>query len=225
MKKLFFAALALVALASSSATAAPYYSWSGCYVGANAGGALTKKNYDNPVTLVDVSSYSASGFIGGGQVGCDFEAMRQWVFGVQGMFDWGNFEGSGPLTSSAVLTEHTRVSWLWSMTGRVGFLVQPAALLYVKGGWAWVRERHFETASNDPNYLAETIVNRVGLTAGGGFEYMVTTNWSAFLEYDYMGFGGHSTYGAGGCSACAFNYDIRQNVQQALFGVNYRFGN
>ena len=193
MKKLFFALVGVAALASSSATAAPYYSWSGCYVGANAGGAWTKKKYNDPFTLVDVSSYSASGFTGGGQVGCDFEAMRQWVFGTQGMFDWGNFEGSGPLSSSAVLTEHTRVSWLGSVTGRVGFLVQPAALLYAKGGGAWVHERFFETASNNPNYLAETTVTRIGWTVGGGFEYMVTTNWSAFLEYDYMGLGGHST--------------------------------
>ncbi|MFI4960809.1 MAG: outer membrane protein [Hyphomicrobiales bacterium] len=223
MKKLFFAALGLVALASSSATAAPYYSWSGCYVGANAGGAWMNNNYRDAITLVDVSSYSASGFIGGGQVGCDFEAMRQWVFGMQGLFDWGNFEGSGPLSSLPVNTEHTRVSWLWSMTGRVGFLVQPAALVYVKGGGAWVHEHHFETMSNDPNYLAEALVNRIGWTAGGGFEYMVTTNWSAFLEYDYMGFGGHFTNF--NCPACTLNFEIRQNMQQALFGLNYRFGN
>ena len=145
------------------------------------------------------------------------------VFGMQGLFDWGNFEGSGPLSSLPVNTEHTRVSWLWSMTGRVGFLVQPAALVYVKGGGAWVYEHHFETMSNNPNYLAEALVNRIGWTAGGGFEYMVTTNWSAFLEYDYMGFGGHFTNF--NCPACTLNFEIRQNMQQALFGLNYRFGN
>src|ERR1700693_849821 len=112
MKKLFFALVGVAALVSSSATAAPYYSWSGCYVGANAGGAWTKKTYSDPLAQVDVSSYSASGFTGGGQAGCDFEAMRQWVFGMQAMFDGSKFEGSGPLSTSAFLTEHTRVSWL-----------------------------------------------------------------------------------------------------------------
>jgi outer membrane immunogenic protein len=102
MKKLFFALVGVAALASSSATAAPYYSWSGCYVGANAGGAWTKKTYSDPLALVDVSSYSASGFTGGGQVGCDFEAMRQWVFGMQAMFDGSKFEGSGPLSTSEI---------------------------------------------------------------------------------------------------------------------------
>ena len=223
MKKLFFAALALVALASSSATAAPYYSWSGCYVGANAGGALTKKNYGDPVTLVNVSSYSASGFIGGGQAGCDFEAMRQWVFGVQGMFDWNKVQGSGPLLASPVFTEHTRENWLGSVTGRFGFLVQPAALLYVKGGAAWVSENHFETANNDPNYLAEVTVARIGWTVGGGFEYMVTANWSAFIEYDYMDFGRHTTNL--NCTNCTRTFDIQRNTQLALFGLNYRFGN
>jgi outer membrane immunogenic protein len=222
MKKLFFALVGVAALASSSATAAPYYSWSGCYVGANAGGAWTKKKYNDPFTLAEVASYSGNGFTGGGQAGCDFEAMRQWVFGAQAMFDWGKFEGSGPLSSSAFLTEHTRVHWLGSVTGRVGFLVQPAALLYVKAGGAWAHERFFETASNAPNYLAEVTVPRIGWTVGGGFEYMVTTNWSAFVEYDYMDFGAHAT---SACPACTLNFDIHQNMQQALFGLNFRFGN
>ena len=222
MKKLFFALVSLVALASSSATAAPYYSWSGCYVGANAGGAWAKKNYHDPIALAEVSSYLAGGFIGGGQIGCDFEAMRQWVFGMQVMFDGGNFEGSGPNLSSPVHTEHTRVSWLGSVTGRVGFLVQPAALVYVKGGAAWVRELHFETANNDPNYSVEATVARYGWTVGGGFEYMFATNWSAFIEYDYMGFGGHTT--SFNCPGCTLTFDIRQNTQLALFGLNYRFG-
>jgi outer membrane immunogenic protein len=68
----------------------PSYSWTGCYIGANAGGAwqkvhntLTATNgtpaYFGVAVLPDVSrngtdSLESGGFIGGGQVGCNYQS-------------------------------------------------------------------------------------------------------------------------------------------------------
>src|ERR671930_460 len=71
---------------------APVFSWSGCYIGANIGGGWADKSFNDAAGLVtgvpgaDLGTHTASGVIGGGQIGCDYQA-GVWVFGVQGMFD------------------------------------------------------------------------------------------------------------------------------------------
>jgi outer membrane immunogenic protein len=101
--RLTLAAATLAALAGSASAAdlgarapAPYqpppppppvFSWSSCYIGANIGGgwaSQTSNDVAGAVTGVigaDLGSHTASGFIGGGQIGCDYQA-GVWVFGV-----------------------------------------------------------------------------------------------------------------------------------------------
>ena len=54
---------------------------------------------------------------------------------------------------------------------------------------------------------------------------MFLPSWSVFLEYDFLGFGTRSvTFAPTGPTTGPFAYDIRQNVQTVLVGLNYRFG-
>src|SRR5260370_28103029 len=113
--RLTLAAATLAALAGSATAAdlgarapAPYYppppppplfSWTGCYIGGNIGsgwGSHSSHYFTGAGTAVaraDLGSHTASGFIGGGQIGCDYQA-GVWVFGVQGMFDGSGMQGS-----------------------------------------------------------------------------------------------------------------------------------
>jgi len=64
----------------------PVVSWTGCYVGANVGGGWADKTYNDPLAAFPdniLGSHTASGVLGGGQVGCDYQVGR-WVFGAQG---------------------------------------------------------------------------------------------------------------------------------------------
>src|SRR5271165_6321656 len=61
----------------------PLYNWTGCYIGGNVGGAgsrmdTTRLQTDNPVTpaFLPYGGENGSGFIGGGQVGCDFQTTN-----------------------------------------------------------------------------------------------------------------------------------------------------
>src|SRR5262249_5566692 len=67
--------------------AAPF-SWSGCYIGGNVGGAWA--HVDQPVVenQVDQSSGRSSSVIAGGQAGCNWQFTPSWVFGVEGDFNW-----------------------------------------------------------------------------------------------------------------------------------------
>ena len=107
MRRLGLAFIAFVTLIGAAAAAdmpvkapiykapvvVPPYSWTGFYVGLNAGGSWGKQ--DNSLVTVPggvtlfSNSNSLDGFIGGGQVGYNWQSDH-WVFGLEA-----DFQGSG----------------------------------------------------------------------------------------------------------------------------------
>src|SRR5215831_2470503 len=73
------------------------YLWTGCYVGGNIGGAWANIDVTEVTTGGSVSA-SNSGFAGGGQIGCDYQAGA-WVFGFRDMFDGTNLSKSAALAT------------------------------------------------------------------------------------------------------------------------------
>lgn len=202
---------------------APVMTWTGCYIGANIGGAFG----DLSVTVNGgEASSNGSGFAGGGQIGCDYQFSGGWVLGIRNMYDWtGNSKtgtvGGGPL-AGGVVNFHNQ--WFDTLTGRLGYSWQAPWLLYFQGGAAWGH------TSTDINFggvqVGQTSSTRTGWTIGGGIEWMFMPHWSAFLEGNYMDFGGNSgtiVTGAGtGCAAgCGFSTKATETT--VLIGVNYRF--
>jgi outer membrane immunogenic protein len=217
---------------ASAASGTPS-TWTGCYLGGNLGyGWAPTKWSDNGI---DFASHTATGAVGGGQIGCDYQSGR-WVFGVQGMFDAAGMNGSSAnlfLDPAGHVIDSTQISWLATLTGRFGYTVQPMTLLYVKGGAAWVRSNLKECCQPTIVFLdmvgtlddGVADVTRTGWTIGAGLERMFAPNWSAFIEYDYIGLGSSLVKfspinGAPG----PFIYRIDQNVHRMLVGLNYRFG-
>ncbi|MBR1124012.1 porin family protein [Bradyrhizobium lablabi] len=239
MKKLFAASAGLAALFVSpalaadlpakapiyKAAAAPIFNWTGCYVGANIGGGWARKHIvDQEPGLegVDRDRHNSSGVVGGGQIGCDYQ-VNSFVFGIQGMFDAADITGSGLDLANPLLTWTSKNEWFATVTGRVGFAVTPAALIYAKGGGAWVKDHSLLTFATGTQSTPDRTMN--GWTVGGGLEYMFAPNWSVFAEYNYIWLQSNdratftrSTDGA------TFPYDVHNNLQTVLVGINYRFG-
>ena len=76
----------------------PVYSWTGCYIGGNLGGGWADKSFVEGAGSVAVGlsdgGHTASGWLGGGQAGCDYQFAGNWVIGVKGMWDAANLTGS-----------------------------------------------------------------------------------------------------------------------------------
>ena len=202
----------------------PVFSWTGCYIGANIGGGWAKKSATDVSGFVtgipgaDLGSHTASGVLGGGQIGCDYQAGI-WVFGVQGMFEGSGMEGTNT-QPSGLLVNNTSIPWLATVTGRVGLTAAPRVLIYAKGGGAWVRDDFSLTAGGTTVASASTTPS--GWTVGGGVEWAFAGNWSAFAEYNYLDFG---TSGVTFTSAAgSFPIDIKQDINSFMVGLNYRFG-
>jgi outer membrane immunogenic protein len=200
----------------------PAYVWTGCYIGANIGGAWGNVDVTDVNTGATVSPNN-SGFAGGGQIGCDYQ-MSQWVIGIRNIIDGTGISNGATLNGVGTVNSH--LHWFDALTARGGYLIQPNVLLYVQGGAAWTSWdiAAFNTAGAQVAEISGG--NRTGWTAGGGVEWMFIPHWSVFVEYNYMGFGTRSEAGpvcvAGvGCTANTFSG--KANLQNALIGVNYKF--
>jgi outer membrane immunogenic protein len=212
------------------------YNWTGCYIGGNVGGGWVRHNQTItgfvtgvPVGPFDLGRDEPSNFIGGAQIGCDYQFAGNWVVGVQGMFDFGNINGSHAIpvfpgiTPGFVATNRTKD--VFTATGRIGYLFAPQVLGYVKGGGAWARVDHNVFQPN--GLLSESAlgVDRQGWTVGGGLEWMFAPGWSVFGEYNYMDFGRKDVFfvQAPGTAGVASVVSTNLTIQQALVGVNYKF--
>jgi outer membrane immunogenic protein len=218
----------------------PLYSWTGCFIGPNVGGGWSGTTFKDATTLISLgTNNAATGFFGGGQVGCDYQ--YGWaVFGIQGMFDgiratsnniW--FPEAGP---TAVNT--TSLRWLSTVTARLGIAPLPTLMVYLRGGFAKIADDHsVQTLAGQDLFTASP--TRSGWTAGIGLEWGFAPNWSLFAEYNYGDFA-TETIGFNrvvppaliptaillvtpGAAQGVFPINVRQDLNLLLVGVNYRF--
>jgi outer membrane immunogenic protein len=191
------------------------YNWTGIYVGGHIGAGFVGSSFSDPIAGGS-ETFDNSGFLGGGQVGANAQFNRM-VVGVEGDFSWMNLSNGS--TDSIGVKVNTDVQWTSTATGRIGAAFD-RLLVYGKGGLALAQDKSSLTDLSG-NTASDGFL-RTGWTAGAGFEYAFTDNWSAKVEYDYLGFGPQAmnfTTPTGSVSPSA-----RLNVQEVKAGVNLRFG-
>jgi outer membrane immunogenic protein len=203
-------------------------SWTGCYIGVNAGGGFSNKHFTDPLVppgAGELGSHRGNGVEVGGQVGCDYQ-FGTWVVGVRGLWDASNIRGDSPvppLPFADVIT--SKINWFATATGRVGYTVTPSVLVYATGGAAWVRDTF---SIVDGGILeAQATPTRSGWVAGFGVDFLTQDGWSMFVEYNYMGFGRKQTTFTNLEAPPippTFPIDVYQSVQTVMVGFNTRFG-
>jgi outer membrane immunogenic protein len=204
--------------AYSPPSAVAVYNWTGIYIGVNGGYGWGRQD---PLSLItsqyDQVNTDIDGWMFGGTFGAQIQSGRV-VLGVEGDISWANFKGTAtvvptilgapaPFTAN-VATEANSIS---TVRVRVGYAVDNW-MMYGTGGVAVVSGKTNATFSNFAcgtvgNLPCSGDITRVGIAAGGGIEYGFTPNWSAKLEYLWIG--------------AALN-DAHLNTVRG--GINYRFG-
>jgi outer membrane immunogenic protein len=224
----------------------PAFSWTGCYVGGQAGGGWGRKEIEHdeigPDPGVSSSSANISGGVVGGQIGCDYQFAGAWVLGIAGDALWANIKGTGPVPEEADEggpgsdTFSVTNNFLGTITGRLGYSFWNTGLIYIKGGAAWAHDKY--DFSNAPELVSTTFQStgldesRTGWTLGGGIEWAFAPNWSARVEYAHYDFGNKSHsltftdghFGSSPESPETFIATINQRIDTVTFGINYRFG-
>jgi outer membrane immunogenic protein len=164
----------------SSLYGAPTDSWTGIYIGGNAG--YDRSSYSIALSTfggsVPTSPISGGGFVGGGQVGAN-KTFGSFLLGVEVDGNVGQVGGSGPTNAST--------DWFATARLRAGWLVAPAFLLYATGGGAYGFGAVNTSIAGAPVNLS---VPAIGWAAGGGVEWMVVPHVSVAAEYLHIGYDG-----------------------------------
>ena len=197
----------------------PPFTWTGFYVGLNAGGVWgtgnTEVNAFFPASSIYYANYNnnslgtgASGFIGGGQVGYNWQSGAA-VFGVEADFDGTSMSrsrsivGTSFTNSFGVLPDYfttnasQRMDWLGTVRGRVGFVATPdnRLMFYGTGGLAYGGGSAHASVYDFDNlvgYYGSQSQTRVGWTVGAGVEYAITNNITIKGEYLYYNLGSNN---------------------------------
>lgn len=178
--------------------AAPF-TWSGCYVGGHAGAASVRFEHDISLagTLIE-SSGRDTGFIGGGQLGCNWQHSPNWVFGIEGDISYVGVKRSGGFAftnngEDAAGTLTAKLNWLGTLRGRFG-PTWNRSFLYVTGGAAFGGVKSSITAidENGATFGGSASETRFGWTVGAGWEYAFSDTISGKLEYLHFDLGNFS---------------------------------
>ena len=104
-----------------------------------------------------------------------------------------------------------------------GSIARSAVGPFVQGGAAWTSAE--ATAFNSLGGQIGSISgnSRTGWTAGGGVEWMFIPHWSAFIEYNYMGFGSITEVPTTTGNLAASPAAVKLDLQTAVIGINYKF--
>jgi outer membrane immunogenic protein len=196
--------------------APPVYNWSGFYIGGNLGAGFANSSWSDPFTGAH-DTFSKDGFIGGGQIGANWQ-INVLVLGIEGDFDWTGLKGSGH--DSAGNTINTNTQWTSTVTGRVGAAFD-RLLVYGKGGVAFAHDN--DSLNDTSGNTASASLTRTGWTAGAGLEYAFAPNWTAKIEYNYLGFG-NQTVNLPTPAFPTYSTNASLNVQEVKAGINFKFG-
>jgi outer membrane immunogenic protein len=171
------------------------YQWGGFYIGGQIGGAWSDTGWHNannnwfntlgPTRVINNFDIDAgSGVLGGGQVGYNFQS-GPWVFGVEASIAGTDLEGSRRSSVFPASDRYTtEISWLTTVTGRVGY-AWDRWLAYGKGGWAGA-DIDLDLFDQGTPVRARSSTWADGYTLGGGAEYAFGNNFSLGVEYAYI---------------------------------------
>jgi outer membrane immunogenic protein len=166
--------------------AAPVFTWTGFYLGVNAGYAF---DHQDRFSVEDLGSIrnNSDGFTGGGQVGYNYQfgAGSGIVIGVEadaaymGVDKTSNFQGP---YFGTVTRLHSGLDYLGTVRGRLGYAFGQF-LVYGTGGFAYGGDSDRVTLFQDGAALGSINSGRTrtGFTYGGGVEYALPA--SSFLNF------------------------------------------
>jgi outer membrane immunogenic protein len=181
------------------------FTWTGFYLGVHGGYAWAKLDLDDEL---DLDEDHEGGLVAGAHAGYNYQ-VDSFVVGVEGDGSYLGIDddnGTGDLGLEA--------SWLATVRGRAGVALD-RFLVYGTGGAAF-SDLGFEGVVEDDK---ET---KVGWTAGGGIEGMITPNLTARLEYLFVDLQGEGeANNALNLGTQDFDADIDTHVVRG--GLSYKF--
>jgi outer membrane immunogenic protein len=191
----------------------PLYNWTGCYAGLHGG---TGVLYDHFVFI------NGGGGLVGAQIGCNYQT-GVLVAGVEAEGAWSGLRTTLNYADPFFTDRFSsRNRWDVDLALRGGLAID-RALVFGKVGVAVGRFDFAEDGRLDGAFRnASGTLN--GLLLGAGLEYAVAGNWTAKLEYDYIGYLGRILHFNTGGGFIPSNSTLSATSHIVKAGLNYKTG-
>lgn len=205
--------------------------WTGFYAGINAG-----YGFGHGSSSADFGSgiggfsnnENGSGFLGGAQIGYNYEFDNRLVAGIEADYDFASLGGSG--STSFMLggfiptnvNESAKLTSLGTVRGRLGY-DWGGWLLYATGGWAFGHANVSGNASVAGFQIADYSDSRSvsGWVAGAGVEKYVMKDISVKAEYLHFDLGSFDTTAMALGTPVTIGHKLSDDVVR--IGLNYHF--
>jgi outer membrane immunogenic protein len=198
---------------------APVSNWTGSYVGVSGGGAWGSAVVRNELTGGDQTPRID---LGGALIGITSGFNIQngsLLLGYEGDTSITSKQGSAfEFPPNAAFSNEVKERWLSTFRGRVGY-VRDNWLLYATGGAALA---NVENNLTGPIGQISDSRWHWGWTAGGGVEVKLNKDWSAKLEYLYVGLQDKSYFNPAPSAGFPSNQRLNLDDHIVRFGVNYQ---
>ena len=190
-------------------SAIPVFTWTGFYVGVNAGYGFHNNSNNNSV-FVPAGTFATApaaagtltfgdsgqdGFVGGGQVGYNYQ-FGSFVVGAEADIQWADLGGNNRTVGVPAGFPGTfipagtpgGVDWFGTVRGRAGFAFD-RALIYATGGFAYGGGGTNNNNNFNGVFSSKNNSSRSGYAVGAGVEYAFTNNLTLGVEGLYVNLG------------------------------------
>lgn len=216
------------------------FSWTGGYIGVNAG--YGWGDFDHSVQakapegksplpgtpeseivyeILDQATYSSAsdGFVGGVQLGYNWQ-LSQFLVGFEADFQGASINGSvsGGADPYGFYAD-SKIDWYGTVRARIGYVPAERFLIFATGGLAY---GHVESYMNYAGYESSVSETKSGHAVGGGVEYAFDKNWSLKTEYLYTDLGTIDKLEAQR-GYRKFSAETEASFQVVRLGLNYKF--
>ncbi|MGU3495426.1 TonB-dependent receptor domain-containing protein [Xanthobacteraceae bacterium A53D] len=198
----------------NAAKGAPGSDWTGVYVGGHLGQASSSVNgvvntaMGAPTVESPAVDFDGRGVTYGAQLGYNYQFNNGIVLGVEGDFSVLNHQGdtfrvlaseTAALVAAGALESESQyqLDWMTTLRARLGYSFG-RMMVYGTGGAAFLQQTGSRTQykaafgaapTNTDFFFTETDSKiSTGWTAGAGFEFAISNNWTLKGEYSYASF-------------------------------------